>query len=130
MGGPFWVRRDAGAWSVPKGEYGPDEEPVAAARREFGEELGLPAPAVALVSLGDVRQTGGKVVTAWAAESDLDPDAVTPGTFQMEWPKGSGRLQEFPEVDRVAWFPLDEARRKIVTGQRAFLDRLVELLHG
>jgi predicted NUDIX family NTP pyrophosphohydrolase len=128
MGGPFWQRKDAGAWSVPKGEYEPEEDPVAAARREFEEELGLPVPAGELIELGDVRQTGGKVVTVWAVEGDLDPDDVVPGTFAMEWPKGSGRLQEFPEVDRVAWLGLDEAREKLVTTQRAFLDRLAERL--
>jgi len=128
MGGPFWQRKDAGAWSVPKGEYEPEEDPAAAARREFEEELGLPVPAGELIELGDVRQTGGKVVTVWAVEGDLDPDDVVPGTFTMEWPKGSGRLQEFPEVDRVAWLGLDEARGKLVTAQRAFLDRLAEQL--
>lgn len=126
MGGPFWARRDAGAWSVPKGEYEPDEEPVAAARREFTEELGLPVPAGQLIELGLVRQSGGKVVTVWALEGDLDPDQVVPGTFELEWPMGSGRLQSFPEVDRVAWFDLDQARARIVARQRPFLDRLTE----
>ena len=124
MGGPFWARRDAGAWSVPKGEYEPDEEPLAAARREFQEELGLPVPAGDLVELGSVTQSGGKVVTVWAVEADLDPGEVTPGTFTMEWPKGSGRVAEFPEVDRAAWFDLRDAGERIVAAQREFLDRL------
>jgi predicted NUDIX family NTP pyrophosphohydrolase len=128
MGGPFWSGRDAGAWSVPKGEYEPDENPTSAARREFEEELGLPVPAADLIALGEVRQSGGKVVTVWAAESDLDPTEVVPGTFTMEWPRSSGRFQEFPEVDRVAWLGLEQAREKIVVGQRAFLDRLADRL--
>jgi predicted NUDIX family NTP pyrophosphohydrolase len=130
MGGPFWERRDAGAWSVPKGEYEPGEHPAAAARREFREELGLPEPPGELVDLGEVRQSGGKVVTVWAVEGDLDPGDVVPGTFPMEWPKGSGTVREFPEVDRVAWLGLAEAREKLVAGQRVFLDRLAELLHS
>ena len=128
MGGPFWARRDSGAWSVPKGEYGPDEQPAAAARREFEEELGQPVPSRDLIDLGEIRQTRGKVVTAWALEGDLDPDHAVPGTFTMEWPPASGWFQEFPEVDRVEWLDLAQARTKIVAGQRAFLDRLVELL--
>lgn len=130
MGGPFWARRDAGAWSVPKGEYEPDEEPLAAARREFQEELGLPVPAGDLVDLGSVTQSGGKVVTVWAVEADLDPGEVTPGTFTMEWPKGSGRVAEFPEVDRAAWFDLRDAGERIVAAQREFLDRLASRLLG
>lgn len=126
MGGPLWSRRDAGAWSIPKGEYGPDEEPIAAARREFREELGLAAPDGEILELGTVRQSGGKVVSAWAVEGDVDPKQVTPGTFEMEWPPRSGRVQEFPEVDRVAWFDLQQAREKIVAAQRTFLDRLAE----
>jgi len=128
MGGPFWEGRDVGAWSVPKGEVEPEEDPVAAARREFEEELGLPVPAADLVDLGTVRQSGGKLVTVWAVEGDLHPSDVVPGTFEMEWPKGSGRIREFPELDRVAWFDLEEARQKLVAGQRVFLDRLAERL--
>ncbi|KAA2255971.1 NUDIX domain-containing protein [Solihabitans fulvus] len=124
MGGPFWARRDEGAWSVPKGELEQDEEPLAAARREFAEELGLPVPSGDLVDLGSVTQSSGKVVTVWAVEGDLDPADVVPGTFEMEWPKGSGRLREFPEVDRAAWFGLAEAAAKLVAAQRDFLDRL------
>ncbi|WP_431046140.1 NUDIX domain-containing protein [Streptomyces sp. P1-3] len=129
MGGPFWARKDARAWSLPKGEYQPDqEEPEAAARREFAEELGLPPPAGDWAALGSVRQTGGKVVTVWAVEGDLDPRLVVPGTFELEWPPRSGRLQRFPELDRVAWWGLDQAREKIVAKQQVFLDRLGELL--
>jgi predicted NUDIX family NTP pyrophosphohydrolase len=123
-GGPFWSRRDAGAWSIPKGEYDPDEEPLAAARREFLEELGLPAPDGPLIPLGEIRQPSGKLVTAWAVEADLDPTAIVPGTFELEWPRGSGQLQTIPEIDRVAWFPLDEARVRLLEGQRPFLDLL------
>ena len=124
MGGPFWARRDSGGWSVPKGEYEPDEPPEAAARREFEEELGLPAPVGELLELGEARQSGGKVVTVWAVRGHLDPAAITPGTFELEWPPRSGRLQQFPEIDRVEWFSTDEAREKLVKGQRVFLDRL------
>ena len=123
-GGPFWSRRDAGAWSIPKGEYDADEAPLAAARREFLEELGLPAPDGPLIPLGEVRQPSGKLVTAWAVEADLDPTAIVPGTFELEWPRGSGQVQTIPEIDRVAWFPLDEARARLLEGQRPFLDRL------
>ncbi|MFF4211972.1 NUDIX domain-containing protein [Streptomyces sp. NPDC001796] len=126
MGGPFFARREAGAWTVPKGEYDPDEPSWDAARREFREELGLPPPDGEAVPLGEVRQSGGKTVTAWAIEADLDPAAIEPGTFTMEWPPKSGRLEEFPEVDRVAWFGFDRAREVIVSAQRAFLDRLAE----
>ncbi|EDY61607.1 MULTISPECIES: NUDIX domain-containing protein [Streptomyces] len=127
MGGPFFARRDSGAWSVPKGEYGPESESAwDAARREFQEELGLPPPDGKAVPLGEVRQTNGKVVTAWAIEADLDPATVVPGVFSMEWPPKSGRTQEFPELDRVEWFGLDRARTVIVKAQAAFLDRLAE----
>ncbi|MFF7899309.1 NUDIX domain-containing protein [Streptomyces sp. NPDC088817] len=126
MGGPFFARREAGAWTVPKGEYEPEEPAWDAARREFQEELGLPPPEGEAMPLGEVRQTNGKTVTAWAIEGDLDPAAVVPGTFTMEWPPRSGRTQEFPELDRVAWVGLDRAREVIVTAQSAFLDRLAE----
>ncbi len=128
MGGPFWERRDRGAWSVPKGECGPDEDLLAAARREFEEELGMRPPAGDVVDLGAVRQSSGKVVTIWALEGDLEPDDVVPGTFTMEWPRGSGVMQKFPEIDRVAWFSLHAAADKVVAGQRPFLDRLAERL--
>ncbi len=128
MGGPFWARKDAAAWSLPKGEHGPEEEPLAAALREFAEELGSPVPATDLVPLGTVRQSGGKVLTAWAAEGDLDADAITSGTFCLEWPPRSGRVQEFPEIDRAAWVTVDVARTKLVKGQVPLLDRLLEVL--
>jgi predicted NUDIX family NTP pyrophosphohydrolase len=126
MGGPFFARRDAGAWTLPKGEYEPGEPSWDAARREFQEELGLPPPDGQALPLGEVRQAGGKTVTAWALEADLDPATVVPGTFTMEWPPRSGQLKEFPELDRVEWFGLDRARDLIVKAQAAFLDRLVE----
>ncbi|MFG1639966.1 NUDIX domain-containing protein [Amycolatopsis sp. NPDC049252] len=130
MGGPFWAKKDAAAWSLPKGELDPDEPPEKAARREFEEELGLPAPEGDYAELGEVKQSGGKVVTAWAVEADLDPAAVVPGTFSMEWPPRSGKQQEFPELDRVEWFGLDAAREKLLKGQLPFLDRLMALLNG
>jgi predicted NUDIX family NTP pyrophosphohydrolase len=126
MGGPFWAKKDDGAWSIPKGEHGPDEEPIAVARREFEEELGSPVPAAELVALGEVR-TSGKVLAVWCAEGDLDAAACRSNTFQLEWPPRSGRLQEFPEVDRAAWFPVAEARSKLVKGQLPYLDRLLSL---
>jgi len=127
MGGPFFAKRDAGAWGIPKGEYEPAEETAwDAARREFQEELGLEPPDGEAVPLGEVRQTGGKTVTAWAIEADLDPATIDPGTFRMEWPPRSGQTQEFPELDRVEWFGLDRARDVIVKAQAAFLDRLAE----
>ncbi|WP_446458072.1 NUDIX domain-containing protein [Streptomyces rochei] len=129
MGGPFYARRDAGAWTIPKGEYDPAEPAWEAARREFEEELGLPPPEGEAVPLGEVRQAGGKVVTAWAVAADLDPATVVPGTFRMEWPPRSGRIVEFPELDRVAWFRVDRAREVIVKAQAAFLDRLAEHSH-
>jgi predicted NUDIX family NTP pyrophosphohydrolase len=127
MGGPFWARRDAGAWTVIKGEYRPDEPARDAARREFGEELGLPLPEGPLEPLGETRQAGGKVVVVWALRTDLDPALIVPGTFTMEWPKGSGVVREFPEIDRAAWLSLPRAHAKIVTAQRVFLDRLATL---
>ncbi|WP_225635025.1 NUDIX domain-containing protein [Streptomyces solaniscabiei] len=129
MGGPFYARRDAGAWTIPKGEYDPAEPAWEAARREFEEELGLPPPDGEAVPLGEVRQSGGKVVTAWAVEADLDPATIAPGTFRMEWPPRSGRIEEFPELDRVAWFTVERAREVIVKAQAAFLDRLAEHSH-
>ncbi|RZB20021.1 NUDIX domain-containing protein [Streptomyces sp. F001] len=126
MGGPFFAQRNTGAWTVPKGEYDPREPAWEAARREFEEELGLPPPDGEAVPLGEVRQTNGKIVTAWAVEADLDPASISPGTFTMEWPPKSGRTQEFPELDRVEWFGLDRAREVIVKAQATFLDRLAE----
>ncbi len=127
MGGPFWRGKDERAWSIPKGEPLDGEDDLAAARREFTEELGLPVPAGRLVDLGEVRQASGKAVRAWALEADLDPGAVVPGTFTLELPRGSGRMVEFPEVDRVAWLSVPEARPRIVAAQAAFLDRLAAL---
>jgi predicted NUDIX family NTP pyrophosphohydrolase len=128
MGGPFWAKKDDGAWSIPKGEYEPDEDPLAAARREFTEELGSPPPDGAdYRPLGEVRQKNGKVVTAWAVAGDLDVATVVSNTFEVEWPPRSGRRQEFPEVDRAAWFDLAAARPKLVAAQTEFLDRLREL---
>ncbi|MFI8828696.1 NUDIX domain-containing protein [Streptomyces sp. NPDC053431] len=130
MGGPFWSARTEAAWSIPKGEYEPEESPEDAARREFEEELGLPAPEGEWVALGDARQANGKLVTIWAVEADLDPERVVPGSFSMEWPRGSGVLQEFPEIDRVGWYDVEAARPLLVAGQRVFLDRLAERLDG
>ncbi|MFF3176771.1 NUDIX domain-containing protein [Streptomyces sp. NPDC057900] len=130
MGGPFWAGRESAAWSVPKGEYGPEEEAAAAARREFGEEFGHPAPAGAWLALGESRQSGGKTVTVWALEADLDPATAVPGTFTMEWPRGSGVRREFPEIDRFAWCPPEVAAERLVKGQRVFVDRLREVLRG
>ena len=130
MGGPFWARRDDGAWSLPKGEHGPDEDPLAVARREFEEETGSPVPAAELVPLGQVRQSGGKVLTVWAGEGDLDADATRSNTFQLEWPPRSGRVREFPEIDRTAWVTVDVARTKLVKGQVELLDRLLAHLPG
>ena len=126
-GGPFWAKRDDGAWSIPKGEYADGEDPLAAARREFEEELGSALPGDAeLRALGEVRQKNGKRVAAWAAEGDLDASAARSNTFEMEWPPRSGRRQEFPEIDRAEWFTLAQAREKLLPAQAAFLDRLEE----
>jgi predicted NUDIX family NTP pyrophosphohydrolase len=124
-GGPFWARRDAGAWSIPKGEHDPDDvDPRACALREFEEETGTAPDPAELVELGEVRQKAGKVVAAWALEGDLDADAIRSNTFEMEWPPRSGRRQAFPEVDRAGWFEAAEAREKLVPAQAAFVDRL------
>jgi predicted NUDIX family NTP pyrophosphohydrolase len=123
-GGPLWAKRDAGAWSVPKGEIEPGEEPLAVARREFEEETGQRAPDGDLVELGEVRQKSGKLVVAWAAQGDLDPSIAKSNTFPLEWPPGSGNWIDVPEVDRVAWFGLDEARQRLNPAQVAFVDRL------
>ncbi|MBV9821172.1 MAG: NUDIX domain-containing protein [Actinobacteria bacterium] len=130
LGGPLWSRRDSAAWSIPKGEYGPDESPLDAARREFTEELGLPVPEAQLIELGTVKQSGGKQVTAWAAEAEVDLDAVVLGTFELEWPPRSGRVQSFPELDRVEWCTPELATERLIASQRQFLDRLAEHLRG
>lgn len=124
-GGPFWARKDDGAWSIPKGEYVHGDDPWAAALREFAEEVGLVPPAGPRADLGSVRQSGGKVVTAFAVHGDLDVADAHSNTFELEWPTGSGQLRTYPEVDRVHWFPVAQARVRLLTGQRGFLDRLM-----
>ncbi len=126
-GGPFWARKDSGAWSIPKGEFLEGDDPRAAALREFEEELGT-RPAGALTPLGEVVQKGGKRVTGFAVEGDLDVAAIVSNTFEIEWPPRSGRRAAFPEVDRAEWFTLEAAREKILEGQRPFLDRLATLI--
>ena len=129
MGGPMWLRRDIGAWSIPKGGYDADEDPFEAARREYAEEVGVPLPeGFEFLPLGDVVQANNKKVVAWAVEGDLDPADAVSNTFEVEWPPRSGRMQTFPEFDRVAWFGLDDARERIVAAQAAFLDRLRDAL--
>lgn len=128
MGGPFWARKDQGAWSIPKGEHEADEEPLAVARREFEEEIGRPPPDGPLIELGTVRQSGGKVVAAWALEADVDVTEIESNTFELEWPPRSGRMREFPEVDRADWFDLETARRKLVRAQAGLLEALRDRL--
>ena len=127
-GGPFWEKKDLGAWSIPKGEYDDAEDPRACALREFEEELGARPPDGELAALGTAKQSGGKVVTAWAVEGDLDPAGARSNTFTLEWPPRSGVMREFPEVDRADWFTLDDARRRINPAQAVFLERLREEL--
>jgi predicted NUDIX family NTP pyrophosphohydrolase len=124
-GGPFWARKDDGAWSIPKGEYDDGDDPWLAAQREFSEELGLPIPSGPRIDFGSLKQPSGKLVTAFAVGADLDITEARSNTFELEWPKGSGRMREFPEVDRVGWFPVGQARDKLLKGQRPFLDRLM-----
>ncbi|MEJ8836002.1 NUDIX domain-containing protein [Ramlibacter sp. AN1133] len=126
-GGPFWVRRDEASWTLPKGEIGPDEDPLAAARREFLEETGF-ASTPPFLPLGELRQKSGKRITAWAFEGDADPALLVSNLFEMEWPPRSGRMQSFPEVDRVRWFDPDEARHKLIAGQAPFVDTLLRTL--
>jgi predicted NUDIX family NTP pyrophosphohydrolase len=128
-GGPFFARKDAGHWTIPKGEVEPGEEPLAVARREFEEETGHAVPAGAPVDLGAIRQKGGKLVHAWAVEGDLDPAVAVSNTFELQWPPRSGRVQTFPEVDRVEWFAIEEARTRIRAAQVPLLDRLETRLH-
>ena len=128
-GGPFWARKDDGVWSIPKGEYEESQDPQAAALREFEEEIGQPLPAASvpdLIALGSQRLPSGKIVTAWAADGDLDADGIVSNTFEMEWPPRSGEMREFPEVDRAGWFAVDDARVKITRGQLPFIDALVD----
>jgi predicted NUDIX family NTP pyrophosphohydrolase len=124
-GGPYWAKKDLGAWSIPKGEHGEADDPLACAIREFSEETGI-TPHGDFRPLGRLVQAGGKIVTGFAVEGDFDPGALKSNTFEIEWPPRSGRRQSFPEVDRAAWFDLAEARRKILRSQAAFLDRLLE----
>jgi predicted NUDIX family NTP pyrophosphohydrolase len=124
-GGPFWTRKDDGAWSIPKGEYAEGDDPWVAAQREFSEEIGLAVPDGPGIDLGAAKQPSGKVVTAFAVRADLDITDARSNTFELEWPRGSGTMREFPEVDRVDWFTVAQARGKLLKGQRIFLDRLM-----
>jgi len=126
-GGPFWSKKDFGAWSIPKGEYLADDDPLVAAKREFVEETGL-QPGTSFIELTPIQQAGGKVVRAWAFEGDADPTVITSNTFSMEWPPHSGEQQTFPEVDRAAWFSIEEAAQRILKGQVPFLVELQRLL--
>jgi predicted NUDIX family NTP pyrophosphohydrolase len=125
-GGPFWARKDEAAWSIPKGEFGPGEDPLVAARREFAEETGGSPPAGEAAPLGSFRQSSGKIVEAWAVEGDFDPAGLVSNAFTMEWPRRSGRMREFPEVDRAGWFTPEEAMRKLTKGQRPILAALLQ----
>ena len=127
MGGPFWAKKDAAAWSIPKGEYPADEDALLAARREFVEEIGVAAPELDYVSLGEFRQASGKIVTAFAAESDFEVAEVHSNTFPVEWPPRSGRIQEFPEIDRAEWMPVADAAWRLVKGQVPLLDALAAI---
>ena len=126
-GGPFWANKDEGAWTIPKGEIVPGEDPLAAARREFREETGQAIDGD-LIPLGQCRQAGGKIVTAWAIKSSIDADKIVSNSFELEWPPRSGRKRSFPEVDRAQWFVLDEAKRRINKGQAVLLERLAALV--
>lgn len=128
-GGPFWARKDNGCWSIPKGEYAAGEDPWTVAQREFFEELGKPPPPGDPIALAPVRQPGGKMVTAFAVRGDLDLAGTVSNTFTLEWPRGSGRFREYPEIDRAAWFDLDAARTKLLTGQLPLLDHLQAALN-
>jgi predicted NUDIX family NTP pyrophosphohydrolase len=128
MGGPFWARREEGAWSIVKGEHDEHERPLAAARREFAEETGAPAPQGPAIELGEIRQSGGKRVRAWAVEGDLDPAGIVSNTFEMQWPPRSGRTAEFPEIDRVQWCDPATARRLLVKAQSVLVERLEQRL--
>lgn len=128
MGGPYWRRKDTGAWTIPKGGYTDAEDPRDAARREYAEEIGHDVPDGDLIPLGEVLQANGKIVIAWAIEGDLDPAHARSNTFELEWPPGSGRRQTYPELDRVAWFTLPEAAAKAVTAQAALFERLARTL--
>lgn len=127
-GGPMWAKRDAGAWSIPKGEYDSTEDPLAAAKREFEEELGTAAPDGPVKDLGEIKQKSGKIVSAWAVAGDLDVTEITSNTVEVQWPPRSGKMLEIPEVDRAEWFAIHEAREKINPAQAELLDRLAEIL--
>lgn len=129
-GGPFWARKDDGAWSIPKGEYIEGEDPWTVARREFEEELGKPPPAGPRIALPPVKQASGKIITAFAVRGDLDLAGTFSNTFTLEWPKGSGKIREFPEIDQVAWFPVAQARSKLLKGQWPLLDFLLAVIEG
>jgi len=128
MGGPFWAKKDDAAWSIPKGEYEPPEEPLAAARREFEEEMGSPAPEGPYLELGETKLSSGKVITTFAVEGDFDLDTFRSNLFEMEWPPRSGRMQQFPELDRAAWLPPEAAQAKLVKGQLPILSALVAVV--
>ena len=127
-GGPFWAKKDLGAWSIPKGEYQEGEDPLSVAKREFEEELGSAPPEGAVIDLGEIVQPSRKVITAFALEGDFDPNRLNSNLFELEWPPKSGRKQSFPEVDRAEWFSVEEARKKSLPGQAPFIDRLIERL--
>ena len=129
-GGPFWAKKDDGAWSIPKGEYAEGEDPWAAARREFEEELGKQPPDGARIDFPPLKQPSGKIITAFAVRGDLDLDGTVSNTFTLEWPKGSGNVREYPEIDRVGWFGVAEARSKLLKGQRPLLERLLDAVEG
>ena len=128
MGGPFWARKESQAWSIPKGEYLADEDPLAAAHREFAEEIGTPAPAGDYHRLGDFRQPSGKIITVFTAELGFQPERIMSNTFTLEWPRGSGTISSFPEIDRAEWTTEAQARSRLVKGQLPVLDALVRLL--
>ncbi|WP_285245126.1 NUDIX domain-containing protein [Pseudarthrobacter sp. fls2-241-R2A-127] len=126
MGGPFWSHKDAHSWSIPKGEYSDDEDALAAARREFAEEMGVPAPDADYRLLGEFRQASGKIIAVFAARAGFAPDAIRSNTFPLEWPRGSGKIQHYPEIDDARWFTVDEARLKLVKGQLPVLEALLQ----
>ncbi|MBT2512450.1 NUDIX domain-containing protein [Arthrobacter sp. ISL-30] len=128
MGGPFWAHKDDRAWSIPKGKYLDDEDPLVAARREFAEEMGTPAPSADYELLGNFRQPSGKIITVFTAETDFQPERIVSNTFPLEWPKGSGVVGDFPEIDDAGWFSEAEARTKLVKGQQPILDALIKQL--
>jgi predicted NUDIX family NTP pyrophosphohydrolase len=130
MGGPFWEKKDEGGWSIPKGEYIDGEDPFTVACREFHEEIGQPVPATDFVDLGEVKQPSGKRLHVWAVEGSLNVSSIVSNTFKMEWPKGSGNIREFPEIDKAEWFPIRIARQKLLKGHLAFLDQLLECLRA